>query len=906
MRFALRVSPPGVVTNRVHILRDSFSELCHGERMREIHLICNAHLDPVWLWQWEEGAAEALSTFRIAADFCEQYDGFVFNHNEAVLYEWVEEFDPPLFARIQRLVAQRRWHIMGGWYLQPDCNLPSGESFIRQALYGRRYFQQKFGARPTTAINFDPFGHSRGLVQILAKCGYHSYVFCRPFAEDLNLPAEEFTWVGFDGSAVVGHRAYGHYLTSAGDAVPKIRKYLNEGMEHGAGMVLWGIGNHGGGPSREDLAAIGKLMTELADQAAGAHVMHSDLRAYFSARLREAGSPILQASTTEADAAAVVAALDLPQHADHLNPWAPGCYTSQIRIKQLHRRLENELYGTEKMCVQAELAAGPGYATEQLEHAQKDLMFCQFHDILPGSSIPAVEEASLARLGRGLDTVSRVRAAAMFALCRGEADPAEGAIPIFAYNPHPYPVTGTFQVEFQPAGQNRTGVFTSYRVRQTAGGDPTQEVPVQFEKESSSVGTDWRKRMILSATLPAASISRFDCVPEGLPERPRPQIQPDAHGNITVSTAEYHVVISTKSGLIESFAVDGNEVIGRPGPVPLVLRDSDDAWESRGRSFRDVAGAFRPASPAQTAQICGVQSPELKPVRVIEDGPVRTVVEAVFVYAHSSLVLTYYLPKSGHAIEVGVRVLWTEKRSMLKLAFPLHGRLSGTERRFLGQTAFGVQRLRVDGEEQVAQRWVAVAQPGTAVNGEALALTVINDGTYGCSMEGDELRLTLLRSPAYSGLPVDSGEPPIPQDRFTPRMDQGERHFSFWISAGPAADRLAAVDREACAYGEHPFLLMLYPSPHSDGSRPGSAARQPVITLSDDAVQLSALKRGENGGYVVRLFEPTGTPRSTVLEIPALGISEPVELGAFEVVTLLIHPEAGASARVRRVSMIEE
>ena len=105
---------------------------------KRVHLICNAHLDPIWLWEWQEGAAEALSTFRTAADLCEEFDGFVFNHNEAVLYRWVAEYEPELFERIRRLVAAGKWHIMGGWYLQPDCNMPSGESFARQAIIGKQ------------------------------------------------------------------------------------------------------------------------------------------------------------------------------------------------------------------------------------------------------------------------------------------------------------------------------------------------------------------------------------------------------------------------------------------------------------------------------------------------------------------------------------------------------------------------------------------------------------------------------------------------------------------------------------------------------------------------------------------------------------------------------------------------
>lgn len=271
--------------------------------MREVHLICNAHLDPVWRWQWERGAAEALSTFRIPADFCEAYDGYIFNHNEAVLYEWIEEYDSALLSRIQRLVAAGRWHIMGGWYLLPNCNLPSGESFVRHVLYGRRYFAQKIGARPTTAIDFDPFGHSRGLVQILARSGYDSYIFGRPFADDLELPAEEFTWVGFDGSTVVGHRPFGHYLTHRGEAVEKIARYLESAPDSTNGLILWGIGNHGGGASRKDLDTIAHFIRVAGESAneSAARVLHSTPEAYFAARRSEADE-------------------DRPRFADHLNP----------------------------------------------------------------------------------------------------------------------------------------------------------------------------------------------------------------------------------------------------------------------------------------------------------------------------------------------------------------------------------------------------------------------------------------------------------------------------------------------------------------------------------------------------------------------------------------------------------
>ena len=227
--------------------------------MKNVFLVCNAHLDLVWQWEWEEGLAEALSTFRIAADFCEQFDGFIFNHNESILYQWVEEYEPELFCRMQRLVQEGKWHIMGGWYLQPDCNMPSGESIVRQISTGRTFFREKFGKAPTTAISFDAFGHSRGLVQILKRAGYDSYIVGRPSPHLFNPPARDFHWVGYDGSQVMTHVSYELYNTFLGRAVEKIQEFCAENAEKEDVLVLWGIGNHGGGPSKIDLERIAEL-----------------------------------------------------------------------------------------------------------------------------------------------------------------------------------------------------------------------------------------------------------------------------------------------------------------------------------------------------------------------------------------------------------------------------------------------------------------------------------------------------------------------------------------------------------------------------------------------------------------------------------------------------------------------
>lgn len=147
-----------------------------------VHLICNAHLDPVWQWRWEEGASEALATFRNAVDILDEHPKLVFCHNEAVLYQWAERLDPALFEAIRRHVRAGRWAISGGWFIQPDVNLPGTESLVRTIAEGRRYFREKFGVSPRVAYNFDSFGHSGGLPQILKLAGYEMYVHMRPQA----------------------------------------------------------------------------------------------------------------------------------------------------------------------------------------------------------------------------------------------------------------------------------------------------------------------------------------------------------------------------------------------------------------------------------------------------------------------------------------------------------------------------------------------------------------------------------------------------------------------------------------------------------------------------------------------------------------------------------------------------
>jgi alpha-mannosidase len=812
---------------------------------KKIHLVCNAHLDPVWLWDWEEGAGEALSTFRSAAALCEEFPEFVFNHNEAVLYRWVEEYEPGLFRKIQRLVRQKRWHILGGWHLQPDCNMPSGESFVRQILLGKRYFRRKFGVDVKTASNLDPFGHSRGLVQILAKAGYDSYIFCRPGQSDCPLPGDEFIWVGFDGSEVMATRSSAHYNSSGGGAWKKVTDWIAGHPDKNLSLLLWGVGNHGGGAYRADLIDLAGLMKEKTDIA----IVHSNPESYFSELRRVKAS--------------------LPRHTGDMNPWAVGCYTTMARIKQKHRQLENDLFSAEKMAAAASYQGLMRYPQNELREALLDLAFAQFHDILPGSSIQQAEESSLRRLDHGLEAVSRLKARAFFALANSEPKAREGEIPLFVYNPHPFPIRGIFECEFEPYEINWSGGYLFPQVSQD--GRPLASQP---EKEASNLNLEWRKKAVFAAELAPSRVNRFACRLEKRAARPNPKTR-EKDAKIRFLTNDLEVVINTRTGLMDRYCAEGIEFLDGNAFLPLVINDNADPWAMTARQFRELAGSFTLLSAEDGARVSGISAGPAESVRVIEDGSVRTVVEAVLGWGRSVIYQRYKLPRRGTELEIELRVLWNEKDKMLKLSVPTLLRAA----RYIGQTAYGMADLPSDGNEAVAQKWVAVV----AKDSDA-AFTCINDGSYGSDFLKGELRLSLLRSAAYSADPVPSG-PMVSQDRYVPRIDQGERLFRYWVNGGRGAGRLKSVDREALAKNEKPFVLAYFPA--GRGKRP-----KPFIELSDDVLQVGALKKAEDGNdLIIRLFEPTGQRRTAVLSLPWAQAEWRVTLSPFEIRTIRFNPK---------------
>ena len=224
---------------------------------RTLYLIGHAHLDPVWLWPWQEGYAEARATFASALARMEEYPDFVFTCDQVVLLSWVEESDPELFAAIQQRAAEGRWVNGGGWWVEPDGNLGMGEAFARQGLLGQRYLVSRFGRPATVGMNVDPFGHSAMLPQVLRGHGLDSYLFLRPGPHEGDLQPTLFWWEAPDGSRVLAYRIPYEYGSPPGPVDGQVEKSLAS-MDRSLtdAMVFYGVGNHGGGPTRANIDSI--------------------------------------------------------------------------------------------------------------------------------------------------------------------------------------------------------------------------------------------------------------------------------------------------------------------------------------------------------------------------------------------------------------------------------------------------------------------------------------------------------------------------------------------------------------------------------------------------------------------------------------------------------------------------
>ena len=864
-----------------------------------VHLICNAHLDPVWQWRWEEGASEALATFRTAAEILKEHGRFVFCHNEAVLYQWVERYDPALFKEIRKLVGRGRWAISGGWYLQPDVNMPGLESIIRQVAEGRRYFLEKFDAVPKVAYNFDSFGHSGGLPQVLKQAGFKMYIHMRPQSLELDLPSDLYRWRGVDGSEILAYRiAVGLYHSERGNIEQKISEGIELALKLNRDVpVFWGLGNHGGGATREDL----RFIDALTKKEKRVRIIHSTPDRLYEALKRTAKN--------------------VPVFEGDLQRVFTGCYTSLSRIKRAAQRSLGGLIQVEALRAASWWGCGQDYPSNELREAWRGHLFNDFHDILTGSCTEPAEQDALELYGKVSDSGRRLRLEAAAAFNRGAT--RKLSIPITVLNANPSftkaPVEFECMADYRPFWKGKWHLRL-FKLNGT-------EIRCQEEQPESLLPFNrWRRKVSFMADLPGLGVSHYEiraAKGESLRFSLEGTAKKDSYfifrakgdgaiagkdrKNSPLAKFDLLCKLDKKIGLLTSLRAHGRECLAGPLFRPLVVLDDGDSWGTDRWSYRQVEGAFQPKG---------------RP-RLIEKGPIRTISETVLAYKKSRIVLHTISYPSWPVLEFRIRVLWNEERRRLKLSIPTAFKPNQVQCEIPG----GAIARPADGQEHVHGRWIS-AEDYSA--GKETALGIVNSGQHGFDFADGEIRLSVLRSSAYCReqgfkirksplrkfadlgvhdlrLLVTAGDPSIVRSMLSGLAD--------WLSAPPVAYAHLPIGINSEALANPPSLSFIKRGNTKDSFRKDeeqvslAAGFHNLLSLHPANIRMTACKQSwDKKALIVRLHEAAGLNTKALLKAAKYGksgapkISVKLAFRPYEIKTIRIEK----SGKWQEAHLIEE
>jgi alpha-mannosidase len=807
----------------------------------KFHMIGNSHIDAVWLWTWPEGMSAVVSAFRSALERMKEDPEFTFTASSAQFYEWVAATDPDLMDQIRERVKEGRWSVVGGWWVEPDVNMPSGESLVRQGLYGQREFQKLFGHPVEIGSNPDSFGHPGTLPQILKLQGIKGYMFMRPQPQEKTLPSDLFWWQGADGTRILAYHipiAYGDY---EGPIVHRVHRIVSELPEPTKDlMAFYGAGDHGGGPTKINIQSIE------------------------SAR-KEPGAPTMIFSTPDKYFAEIKDLPNLPVLADDLQHHSVGCYTALSEVKKNNRAAEAALVTGEKFAMLSSVVAGAEYPQAEFTAAWKKLLLMQFHDSLAGSALPAHYDMARHAHGYAIEvgTQAMYRAAEKIAWQIPTADPNSEYVVVF--NPHAW--DANLNVEYELGWEWTSGATPdsqSIQANSSLVDDQGRAIPHQWAQATTTI--DDRKRLVFRAPVPAFGYRQFQLrkvAPVAVAESP-------VHAQGNEIENEHLRVRFGEDGTLSIYDKDAKaDVLSPEKGRAVVLDDPSDTWSHDVKAYTKEIGAFGHAQ-----------------FHVLENGPLRATIRVRSQYGASSLETDWMLYAGARNLEARVALDWHEHLKILKFSFPVA--VENPQPTY--EIAYGYKVRKAQGDEDPGQRWIDVTGDR---GGARYGLAVINDAKYGYSVNGDDLRISIVRSPVYAQF-----ERELKPGGEYMWQDQGRQTFRMLVVPHTAGWREAGIVRMAEEFTAP--VPVLYQGIHP-GSMPGSAS---FLSVDVPNVVVSAVKKAEDGDdLIVRCYETEGRSTKATLD---LGLVNRHWTGTFrplEIKTLRV-PRAGGE--IREVNVLEQ
>jgi alpha-mannosidase len=799
---------------------DHLAELRPWLQQFKIRAVGNSHIDMAWLWPWTETVEVTRNTFQSALNLMREYPDFNFTMSSAQAYEWMEEKYPDLFKEIQRRAKEGRWEIIGGMWVEPDLNMPAGESLVRQILLGKRYFRNKFGVDVKIGWNPDSFGYNWQLPQIYKKSGMDYFVTQKLLwaHEFTTFPYKLFYWESPDGSRLLTY--FPHDYAGGIDAdslatdlsvwAPSIYgKELSGSPEI---MHLYGVGDHGGGPTRTMLDNAKRLMSPA--------VVY----------------PKLEFSTAQAffaDLEKKLPNMQVPTWKDELYfQYHRGVMTTQAETKRRIRRTEELLLDTEMYSSLASLYGRP-YPQQELELDWKKSLFDHFHDIFPGSGI-AVNYLDAQRNLEDVDRSAHLLEDGALAEISARVNTQGEGVPVVVFNSLSWPRTEVIEIEAQlpaPAPQLEVVDSSGKSVpSQLVTLDPdTQRAHLLVQTDTPALG--YKTYFVRAGAKPASRTSVVKASAETL-ENQFLRLRIDSQTGCMTS------LFDKRSG-IEALAPAETDTGGPKdsvcGSLLQAFYDKPKQWDAW-----NIDADFE-------KQHWNLDKADK--VELLESGPLRAVIRIHNHFQNSTFVRDVTLYAGVPRVDVKVQADWHEKHILLKVAFPL----SAHNEKATFEIPYGsIERpttRRTPAEkaqfEVPAQRWADISD---ATHGFSL----LNDCKYGYDAKGNVLRLSLLRSPEWPD----------------PHADEG--HHEFTYSLYPHAGTWRDAETVRRGYELNVKLISRQTEKHQGALPP----EQSFVKVEPATVMLTAIKKAEDSSTVVlRFYEWAGKETDVKLELPAGALS---------------------------------
>jgi alpha-mannosidase len=805
---------------------DLLQPLKSDMRQSSIRMTGNSHIDAAWLWPWTDTVDVVRRTFGTALQLMEEYPQATYTQSAAAYSEWMFEKYPFLHQQIVDRVKEGRWEMVGGMWVEPDLNMPDGESLVRQLLIGKRFFKDKFGVDVRIGWNPDSFGYNWQLPQIYKKSGIDYFVTQKMAWNDTNqLPLKLFWWQSPDGSRVLTYfpHDYGNEiepLRMARDLATS--ETLNPGNTNL--MHLFGMGDHGGGMTRAMLeegvrwsnsdvifpkASFGVAQGFFSDVEGRVDTEHAPVWNY---KTLATGKNQLPASTG--------GKINLPVWNDELYfEYHRGVFTTQANHKRNMRESEEELLDAEKFSSLAWLS-GESYPSSELTAAWKKVLFNQFHDLAAGSGVGQIYRDAQ----RDYDSVRLVSEHATSearSTLESQIDTGviPGGVPVVVFNSLAWQRTDLVPVDVQlpEAAKGTISVVN-------AEGQPQ---PAQVLAKNSTLNT--YRLLVEAENVPSLGYRVLHVIPSGR----RVETDLRVHG-LTLENASLHIGVDPRTGCItslydkrskfESIAANGcgNELIAFQDKP----RDYD-AWNIDS----DFDQHFTKLDTADS-------------VKVVEEGPVRATIRVVRHWQQSTFVQDISLYAGLDRVDVQNEFDWHESHILLKAAFPLSA--SGPEATYeipygtIARPTTRNNRFESAKFEVPALRW---ADLGDDKHGFSL----INESKYGYDAKGNVLRISLLRSPTWPDADADRG------------------HHSFSYSLYPHRGDWKQALTVRRGYEFNYKLTAEQVGAHA-GPLPASHS---FVDIKQDHVILTALKKAEDSDAILlRFCEWAGKGGDVQLKVP--------------------------------------